>query len=462
MCNYTSILALSLLAACTAPRLSLRAADEPAQHEQVVAITHANVITPGADTAASDMTIIVRGRSIRTVGKTTDVALPADAAVVDAHGMYVIPGLWDMHTHLVLEGGSYALAQYVSRGVTGVRDMGSQFETVDSMRHAAARGAFTAPRVLAAGPMIENAAAMVGILKGASHDDSLRALHDRLPLPSPSEATRSVDSLARLGVDMIKGRDFADAPTYWAIAAAARRNGLSFVGHAPFGLAVDAAALADSGQRSIEHWFFPLDLFTVPAAEYARVVRAYAAHGTALTPTLGAWRQHRFVVDSLRAFIAVALRDPRAATAPLLVAHWKKDVADRQIEIDGKPATVAQLVGWNRVLDEFARQSARLAGDGMPLLAGSDLPFARYPGDALHDELVFLVREGGLTPSRALVAATTAPARLLRMQDSLGTIQPNMIADLVLLESNPLANIENVRGVIAVMQGGSWTWHRPR
>jgi hypothetical protein len=193
--------------------------------------------------------------------------------------------------------------------------MGSQFEIVDSLRRAAARGAFVAPRVVAVGPMIESPAAMVGILKGASHDDSIRASHDRLLLSSPAQATRSVDSLAKLGVDMIKARDFTDAPTYWAIAGAARRNGLSFVGHAPFGLAIDPAALADSGQRSMEHWFFPLDLFTVPSAEYARIVSAYAAHGTALTPTLGAWRQHRFTIDSLSVLLAIALRDPRAATA---------------------------------------------------------------------------------------------------------------------------------------------------
>jgi imidazolonepropionase-like amidohydrolase len=427
-----------------------------------VAITHVAVITPGVDSVARDMTILVRGRSISVLGSASDVSIPAGATVMEARGMYVVPGLWDMHAHLLLEGGAHAVSQYVSRGVTGVRDMGSQFEVVDSLRRAAARGDLAAPRIVAAGPMIENAAAMQGILKGASHDDSVRATHDRLLLSSPAQAIRSVDSLAKLGVDMIKGRDFADAPTYWAIAGAARRAGLSLVGHAPFGLAIEPSALADSGQRTMEHWFYPLDLFTVPPAEYARIVNAYATHGTALTPTLGAWRQHRFTVDSLGALLAVALHDPRADTAPLLVEHWRKDIADRQTEINGKPATVAQLASWNKVLDEFGRQTGRLAGDGMPLLAGSDLPFARYPGDALHDELVYLVREGGLSPSRALVAATIAPARLLHLQDSLGTVQPNMIADLVVVAANPLTNIENIREVIAVMQAGRWTWHRPR
>ncbi len=460
MCQYTSILALLAAGACHVP--SRATGDGPASPDRTVVITHANVITPGVDTAAHDMTVIVRGRFIRTVGKTSDVAIPADATVMDAHGMYLVPGLWDMHTHVLEEGGAYAMSQYVSRGITGVRDMGSHFEVVDSLRRAAARGTFLAPRVLAAGPMIENAAAMKGILAHASHDDSLRASHERLLLATPDHATHSVDSLAALGVDMIKARDFTDAPTYWAIANAARRHGLSLVGHAPFGLPVSPAALADSGQRSMEHWFFPLDLFTIPAADYARIVSAYATHGTALTPTLGAWRQHRFTVDSLSSLLASALRDERARTAPLLVAHWRKDIADRQTEVDGKPATVAQLAGWNRVLDEFGRQTARLAADGMPILAGSDLPFARYPGDALIDELVYLVREAAFTPSRALVAATTAPARLLRMQDSIGTLQPNMIADLVLLEANPLTNIENLRGVAAVMQAGTWTWRHLR
>jgi len=418
------------------------------------------VFDPRAGVVLRDRAILIEGRFVRSLASAESLPVPRGARTIDGHGKVVIPGLWDMHVHLVLEGAA-APSQYVAHGVTTVRDMGGRFEDVDALRRAIASGALVGPRIFATGPQIENAGAMVEILRGATAADSARARRDRLVLSTPAEASRAIDSLATLGVDAIKARDFADASTYWAIANAARRNGITLVGHAPFGLDVDPIALADSGQRSLEHWYFPTDLPSRPRAEYERIVAAYARKGTALVPTLDAWRQHRFTVDSLGRMQAAMRRDARAANVPdVLWRNWEQDLERRRHERDGRPATAAELAGWNRVLDEFAQQAHTLLEKGVPILAGSDIPFARFSGEALQDEVVLLVRDGGLTPAEAITSATLAPARFLGLADSLGTLAPGMVADLVVLDQDPTVNIENIRRVRAVMRDGRWLWGR--
>jgi imidazolonepropionase-like amidohydrolase len=468
MCQYTSrylpprfhrlagVLGACLSLACHASA----PVNQPAHDATPLVLTHVRVFDPRTGTTFPDRAILIEGRFVKAVAPAESLAALREARRIDGRGSVVIPGLWDMHVHLALEGRA-AAPQYVAHGVTTVRDMGGSVEAIDSLRRAIASGALVGPRIFAMGPQIENAATVAELLRGATADDSAHARRDRLVVSTPAEATRGVDSLAKLDVNGIKGRDFADAATYWAIANAARRHGLPLFGHAPWGLDVDPIALADSGQRSIEHWYYPNDLLSRPRADYERIVAAYARNRTALVPTLGAWRQHRFIVDSLERMMAAMRRDRRAADIPaVLWRNWEQDLERRRHERDGRPSTAAELGGWNRVLDDFARQVHVLLLAGVPILAGSDIPFARFSGEALQDEVVLLVREGGFTPAEALTSATLAPARLLGVADSLGTVAPGMVADLVVLDQDPVVDIENIRRVRAVMREGRWVWGR--
>ena len=462
MCQCISILARLVGVAAVAATAGCRhgtLSPSPGERSATFALAHVSVIDPGTGQVTPDMTVVVRDRVIQTVAPSNALAVPAGSQVVDGSGKFVIPGLWDMHVHTLLDGGAWALGEYIRHGITGVRDMGGKFEAVDSLRRRVRSGQLAGPRILAVGPMIENADAMRYILDSATPADSELARGDRLVVSSRADAVRVVDSLARLGVDMIKARDFADVPTYWAIANEARRVGRLFVGHPPPG--VDPFALADSGQRSVEHWYYPNELTTLPRATHDSLVAAYVKHRTAFTPTLRAWHQHRLTVDTLERELSTVRGDtrPRGARAAL-IRQWEKDLQGRRTEIDGKPATKAQLAGWDRALDGLAKESGRLAAAGVVILAGSDIPFATYPGEALHDELRYLVVEAGLTPHQALAAATIAPVQFAGMQDSLGTIARGKIADLVLLDANPLTDIDNVRRIDAVMRDGRWVWRR--
>lgn len=451
MCQYISILrALSgAVVACAAAAATPAAA-------QSLAITHVTVVDPVA-APARDMTVVIRDGKIVSIAATRRTMPTRGMRVFNGRGKYLIPGLWDMHVHIILEGGSWALGEYVAHGITGVRDMGGRFETVDSLRRAVDSGRIPGPRILAVGPQIEHAGSMEYIRTQGSSDVKASARWDRLELLTPDAATRAVDSLVGLGVDFIKGRNFADTATYWAIANAARRGGRMFVGHPPIG--IDPIALADSGQRTIEHWYYPDDLPKRSADVYRRIVDAYIRNGTAFVPTLSTWSDHRFVVDTMRARLARTLADSRAEhLPPALLRHWTALLDARLIEVAGKPATVEQLRGWNTALDQYAIQIGRLSSAGVLVLSGSDLPFALYPGDALHEEMRKLVRESGLTPRQALATATIGPAMSMGMRDSLGTIAPGRIADLVLLDADPLADIGNVRRVARVMRRGQWVW----
>lgn len=440
-----------------AAALSLGVAPPPLA-AQVVAITHVTVVDPTAP-PTRDVTVIIRDGIVTVIQPSQRTAVPRGASVVSARGKFLIPGLWDMHVHSLLEGGAWALTEYVAHGVTTVRDMGGRFETVDSLRRATLAGQLVGPRIFAVGPQIEHTAWMQWMRTNGSSDVQAAARWDRLELTTPEAATRAVDSLSRLGVDFIKGRNVQDAPTYWAIAAAARRAGKLFVGHPPVG--IDPIALADSGQRTVEHWYTPDNLNKLAPAEYGRIVAAYRRNGTAFVPTLSAWNDHRFIVDTMRKQLAAALADERSAHLPAsLLRHWQSLLDERMRDTDGKPATADQLTGWNRALDGLGTQIGKLSAADVLVLAGTDVPFALYPGESLHRELRNLVRYAGLTPQQALATATLNPARSLGLQDSLGSIAAGKVADLVLLDGDPMLDIGNVRRVNRVMRGGRWLWVR--
>lgn len=424
----------------------------------VIGITDVSIVDPERGVVRPHMTAFLRGPRILSITPASKTPLDCTTVQVDGRGLYLLPGLWDMHVHLTIEG-RWSLPEYIAHGVTGVRDMGGNVEDLKSIREDIRNGSVVGPRIVFTGPMIESPAALRDIVKGGSAVDSARAKRDRIVIETPMDAARMVDSVAKLGVDMIKGRDFTDAPTYWAIASAAKKAGLPFVGHAPFGLTIDPVALADSGERTLEHWYYPGDLPELAPELYQKIVSAYVAHSVALDPTIGSWRMHRFTVDSLESELRATMRDPRAKSAPAtLLEFWNSELLPRRTEQSGRPATAEELKGWNRILDQFAVESGKLAKQGMTVLAGSDLPFARFPGEGVQDEVILLVTEARLAPAQALAAATISSTRVLNLSDSLGRIAPGMIADLVLLSANPLADITNVRSVSAVFKNGQLVW----
>ena len=412
--------------------------------QRPIVLTHA-VLIDGADSMPRvDQTVIMRGTRIAVVGPSRATPVPKDARVLDAHGAFVIPGLWDMHVHTVVPAGRAVLALYVANGVTGVRDMGGDWDSLRTWRRDIAAQRLVGPRIIASGPYLEGG------------DVPIAHLLTR----TPAEGRAAVDSLIALGVDFVKVHGQLTRETYFAIARRARERGIPFAGHVP--QVVGAGDASDSGQRSIEHMLtIPIPCtpaesialrprFTMQGAIgrctsadldplYARFVR----NGTRVTPTLVAvyqvanWPNRALPGDSSSRFLPTALRRLVARIFPMP---------------DSIPPG-ADSVG-HAVFDKRLTQVAAMHRAGVHILAGTDAPLPNSPpGFGLHEELALLVR-GGMSPLDAIRAATLEPALYLGMLDSAGTIAPGKLADLVILRGNPLLDIRQTRRILAVLANG--------
>jgi imidazolonepropionase-like amidohydrolase len=414
----------------------------PGRDGRPLALTHATVVDVTSGQAAHDMTLVVRDGRIAAVGQSGTVAVPTGARTVDARGKFVVPGLWDMHAHLWDHDVTVPLV--VANGVTGIRDMGSDLDSTLALRESIVRGRRLGPRIVTAGPILDG-----------PRDD---AAEFHLAVATPEEARRAVDSLARRGVDFLKVYHFLGRDSYFAIADEAHRRGLPFAGHLP--PTVTPIEAADAGQRSVEHLYGVVEhvlgreaMRSTPFVELVKrydeakadaLFRHLAARGTWQTPTLAHFHSFAFrdVPDS------GYVNDPHAAylTAEMR-RRWERYMPARTLPAD----VAANRAAGYRKLSEVVGAMQR---SGVGILAGTDNGIKYvYPGFGLHDELARLV-DAGLTPLQALQAATINAATFLAMADSVGTVQAGKVADLVLLDGDPLADIANTRRISAVVVGG--------
>jgi imidazolonepropionase-like amidohydrolase len=398
---------------------------------QPLAITHVTVIDTTAGPARPDTTVLIRDGRIVSIGQS---APPEDAQILDGHGKYLIPGLFDMHVHLSWTTSS-ALPLLIANGVTSVRDLGSDLVELDGWRTRIAAGVLVGPRIVRAGP----------ILNG-------QKFNKYQLVTGNADATRGVArALKQVGVDFLKVHRRMPRDSYFALIDEARTLGLRVVGHIPMTVTPEEASTA--GQATIEHvetifeGTFSASLkegdFIAAIARFrqndaAKLFSLFARNGTVVDPTLIAYDIPR-VVESFR----------RADPLLQYVAASQRD-AGQKLAAQMTP----ELLGEEkRKLVEYKEVVRLMKEAGATLVAGTDIAGPRLPGFTLHDELALLV-ESGLTPLEALQAATITPAKVLGQEKELGSIEAGKEADLVLLDANPLADIHNSAKIVAVVLNG--------
>ena len=421
-------------------------------------LTHAAVVDVALGTVRPNQTLIVKGRRIESISSAAYIPEPKDR-VLDTKGAFVIPGLWDMHAH---DFQSKELDQALlwplelANGVTGVRIMWGS----DAALRQRSPNADTTP-----GPKL--------VVGSPPLDGRQPMWAGSFSVTSDSQARRLVDSLVP-PYSFIKVYQFLEADVFTAIANEARRKNVAIDGHLPtavsprdavsvglhtfehgIGLSLacsrDETTLraqlvadmraADTGFASHAAIMFREETAPIAGFDLQKctvLMRDLARANVRIVPTLTLWQ------GLVRAREPGALRDPRMRyVAPPVRAAWRAAAS--------QPDTSLRATA---VFEQMKRLALLASQAGVPLLAGTDAfnPFV-YAGFGLHEELALMVASG-LTPLQALRTATLNPAIVFGATDYSGTVTPGKIADLVLLDGNPLENIGNTRRIRAVVLDG--------
>ncbi len=438
------------------------------------AITNVTIID-AQNGQQDDMTVLVKENKILKVLPSDQYELPEETTWINGTGKFLIPGLWDAHVHFVYDKliAPAMFDLFLVNGVTSVRDTGGKIEEVKPYKEASNKNPGTSPRVMIAGPLIDG---LPTVYDGSSPGRPALGVG----VGSPEEARQLVIRLKEEGVDLLKAYEMLRPDVYEALLDEAKKQGLPVTGHVP--LSMDVISASEAGLSSIEHMRNLEMSCTQDWAQLMEERRKSLAEGKDeaggdLRSRLH--QQYRFYsIDQqdpqLRSQVLAALSENDTWLVPtltILVARQNR-VWDRpswREYFKYTPDTVGNQ--WTNMalqiselpLDSSAVKYAnwgydmvsRLPDAGVKIMAGTDTPIAMLtPGLSLHEELRLLVKSG-LTPLEVLEAATLRPAQYFSMEDQLGTIEEGKIADLVLLNANPLDDITNTQAIQMVIKNGN-------
>jgi len=455
--------------------LGIYSCDSPRKEKtnNLIVVTNTSLIDMNNGQVSEGMTLIIKNGIITTIGKSNKIEPSSEAKIVNGTGKYVIPGLWDMHAHTSSESVTRSILypSFIANGVTGIRvlsadcfepcwELDMSIEQSRGLQSEVKDGKVIGPKTILGSTYIN----------GAKPGDSstVEAPGNKI------DGKKLVHLLLDRGVDFIKIYDAIPREAYFGIADEANMQGLPFAGHVP--LSIKASEASDAGQKSIEHccagslfeecsseekrlreqitkliqsrepknmYSLVLELVkTYDDAKCQEVYKIFLKNNTFYTPTLVATEMDNILIkDDWR-------DDPRLKYLP------KKE---HEFWFEDEVAT-KELLG---IQDPLIREKRfDIVGDmnkaGVKLLAGSDCGvFGVHYGFGLHDELELLV-EAGLTELEALQTATINAAEYADKSDSYGNIKIGLMADLILLEANPLDNISNTKQIYSVLSNGKF------
>ncbi|HSE23788.1 MAG TPA: amidohydrolase family protein [Pyrinomonadaceae bacterium] len=421
---------------------------KPDHTQAPIALTHVTVIDVTGGAARRDTTVVITGDRISAIGDSANTSVPADAKVVDATGKFLIPGLWDMHVHWYAKD---TLGLFTANGVTGVRQM---FGNPDLLRwrDEIAKGSLLGPRMVVASPII---------------DGPEPVWPNSISVRNEEEGRKAVRRVKQWGADFVKVYALLPRDAYFGIADEAKQQGMTLVGHVPF--SVSPAEASDAGQKSIEHLTGILidcsPKQTELRDELVKAKSPAARHRVQMT-ALETYDEKK-AADLFARFV----KNHTWQCPTLTVLRSSAYLGDQNFRRDGRlkyiPRQIQQRwslrisnsdegdhAGAKKILQKDLEIVGAMRKAGVPILAGTDTgnPFC-FPGFSLHEELALLVI-AGLTPVEALRSATLNPAEFFGLDKTLGTIAQGKIADLVLLDANPLQDIRNTQRINAVISNG--------
>lgn len=433
-----------------------------------LAIIHVTVIDATSAYARPDMSVLIKGNRITEVGKSGKIHVPADAQVVNASGKFLIPGLWDMHVHWYEK--DY-LPLFIANGVTGIRIMWGM-PRHHQWRTEIEAGQMLGPHMLIASPLVDGPKP---VWPGST------------TVANASEARQAVIQAKLDGDDFIKVYSLLPRDAYFAIADESKKQGIPFGGHVP--ISVSAEEASNSGQKSIEHLTGILPACSTRQAELLKSAQetlsaviagqkppVSAVHGAAsrgwedlALKTYSAQKADTLFAElkknqtwqcpTLTVLHSIAFLDDPSFTNDSRLKYMPRNIRtawDPTADFRLKTRTAEDWTRSKKVFSKDAEIVGAMQRAGLKILAGTDTlnPYC-FPGFSLHDELGLLVK-AGLSAMEALQAATLNPARFMGKEKDFGTVETGKIADLVLLDANPLNDIANTKRIDAVVLGGKF------
>jgi imidazolonepropionase-like amidohydrolase len=412
----------------------------------VVAFVDVTVLPMDRDGAVAGQTVVVRDGRIAEMGPAARVKVPAGAVRVEGRGRYLMPGLAEMHGHLLNPQAPDAVQRdllflFVANGITTVRAMLGYPNSVE-LRERAARGEFIAPTLYVASP-------------GFSGQSS----------PVAADAAKRVREYKAAGFDLLKMHEGLTREVYDAVTDTAREVGIPYGGHVANQVGLVHAF--EKGQKSIDHldgYLEALGLDDSPFRDAETTVRASKAvelldekripdlarraraAGAWNVPTMALWRTF-FGGEPSEAFLGW----PELKYVPKsMLDQWVKA---RQGQMNSFP-TVEE---GRRALAARDRVLKALVDEGAGVVLGSDAPqIFSVPGfSIIHREIPAMIR-AGLTPYQVLRSGTYSVAEYFGTLDRTGTVAVGRQADLILLEADPLEDVANLSRRAGVMLRGRW------
>ena len=448
-------------------------------------ISGGTLIDGRGGTPLPDAVIVIAGNRIQAVGPSSEVQAPAGATLIDASGKFVVPGLFDTHLHQRY----WAPEIEVHYGITSVLDISNEIEWIFAMKEGQAKGKVFGPRIFLVGPLVTG-------------PPSTRAFAPSIStalMRSPEEATKIAQALIARGVDGIKviGYNGLRADLIAAVAAEARKAGIRLfgdIGDQPTSARAQVSAglnvLVHARGLAISTIKDPAKLEAFKAAGYPWIwgiggVGAGAATGTRsfISGAGEAWHltdpanydelvrfliERKVVLQPTTGSLAVGLSAQFAAQAE----EMKQLYADPALSYlprtarrhftrrwdDGgrlESLTAEQLALVRQGYEKYKQFMTKFADAGGVFIPGSDMSGSGLTGLGLHHDLELLGEVAGLSPMQMIVAATKDAAEVVGAGDRLGTIEAGKLADLLIVQQDPLVDIANLRNSLElVMQDG--------
>ncbi|WP_010232602.1 amidohydrolase family protein [Gillisia marina] len=399
----------------------------------IIPMTEDNVVIKNA-------TIVIKDKKILSINSDS---IPTDLKIIDGTDKWLIPGLIDMHVHnladvrmssnyptkgatLFMDNQDFMLL-YVANGVTTAFELSARVEHF-GQRNEIINGKVFGPRI-----------ALAFLVDGGSSGNSAN---------TPSDGRQTVRIAKQQGYEFIKVYSNLNAETYKAIIDEARIQNMKVIGHIPTvfkGSTKDAFVPHFGMVAHAEEFSSQTDKYTNDVAkEFAKIAKD---NGTWLMPNLS---NLVYIAKQARSLDSVRNLPSFKYVHPLMQSKW---IVSNQYNKGTSPKRVAY---FDSLVDFHISLVKEFKKAGVPMVAGTDSGTSGIVwGFALHDELKLLV-DAGLTNSEALISATRLPAKWLEIDDKIGTVEIGKFADLVLLDKNPLKNINNTRKIAGVFLNGKW------